>query len=143
MASTQPSFMDHINVKEALAVGAVGGGLYYFLAESNIQSSLQIGGGIALASAVSDWLASMDSVQSALGNMLKTLLKPVLVGLVGVGMTMLSGGDVSSVDTFLPVFAFGAGAKFLGDYAYKLYEDSMTKPKDGGDNAVKLSSWRL
>lgn len=120
--SAGDNILDKINITESVAVGAVGGALHYLFIDDNVESSLKVGAGVGLASAISDWLASMKSVQDSLGSFLSSMLKPVLVGGVSVAMVALSGGDLSDLEALAMAFGFGFVSKMGGDYTAGIYE---------------------
>lgn len=136
--------MSVVNVPEAIGTGLVAGGLYWGLLYdgeeiAGMPAYIPVALTTAFASAVSDYLASMARVQSALGDLFKTYLKAALTGASVAVIVALSGGDIGSLENIAMTFGFGFGSKLLGDYAAQMYEERM-KPKSGsgsgGSNSI-------
>jgi hypothetical protein len=146
----KPSAFDSVNVPEAIGTGLIAGGLYWGLLYdgeeiAGMPAYIPVGLATAVASAVSDYLATIASVQSALGDLFKTYLKAALTGASVAVIVALSGGDIGSLENIAMTFGFGFASKLLGDMAAEMYEKRMNDKSGGKDNSGTNSTgkWNI
>lgn len=111
-----------VNVPNAVAVGGVSAGLYYLFIDNESSSFIQVGLATGIASMVSDWLASMAKVQSVLASLLKSMLKPFLVGATAIAMSLGTGSlSFDDIEALAYTFGFAFVSKYIGDYLGDMY----------------------